>query len=232
MRSAQEHASAHDYWYYVVGDKHIGPVTSDNLLAALNSGELDGRTLVWREGLSSWVQADACTPLQSRLKEPDVSLTPPLVNEGPGKQVPPLPTPPPAFATTPIEYAGLHWRLLAGIIDFAVMIVPVYLIQAVAAAAFGASQPVELLSVILVWGCYYAVLHSSKWQATVGMKILKLRIMDRDGKRISFGRAAVRYFASLLSSALCYLGFLSIPFTPKKQGFHDQVVGTIVVKSG
>jgi hypothetical protein len=90
---------------------------------------------------------------------------------------------------------------------------------------------VILLSVYLLNWIYFSFLLSGSWQATLGMKLLKIRIVDGVGNRISFKRASARFFASILSALLLFVGFLIIPFNRKKQGLHDLVAGTFVLKN-
>jgi uncharacterized RDD family membrane protein YckC len=63
------------------------------------------------------------------------------------------------------------------------------------------------------------------------MKACGLKIVDHSGKCISFGRATGRYFAEVLSALFCLIGYLMIAWTSKKQGLHDLIAGTFVVKS-
>ena len=55
--------------------------------------------------------------------------------------------------------------------------------------------------------------------------------MDENGERISFGRANGRYWSKILSAFILCIGFLMAGFTKKKQGLHDIIAGTLVVKS-
>ena len=55
-------------------------------------------------------------------------------------------------------------------------------------------------------------------------------VTDEAGNRISFGRATGRYFGKLLSSLILSIGYLMIAFTQKKQGLHDILASTLVVK--
>jgi hypothetical protein len=88
----------------------------------------------------------------------------------------------------------------------------------------------ELLERI-IWWIYTSVLLSCPWQATLGMKVCGLKITDESGKRISFGRATGRYFASFLSVCPTLgIGFLMIAWTSRKQGLHDLIARTLVVK--
>ncbi len=73
---------------------------------------------------------------------------------------------------------------------------------------------------------YEALLTSSSWQATIGKRVLHLKVIDEAGNRISFGRATGRFFAKILSSMFMCIGFIMIAFTERKTGLHDMLAGT------
>jgi uncharacterized RDD family membrane protein YckC len=77
---------------------------------------------------------------------------------------------------------------------------------------------------------YYSLLHSSKWQATIGKKLLGLKVEDLKGNKLSFWRSLGRYIVSSLLSGILLIGFILAAFTEKKQALHDLIVGSIVVK--
>lgn len=77
---------------------------------------------------------------------------------------------------------------------------------------------------------YFAGLHASKWQGTLGKKILGLKVTDLQGNRISFWRAFGRYLAMSFLSGIFLIGYIIAAFTEKKQGLHDFIAGTLVVK--
>lgn len=77
---------------------------------------------------------------------------------------------------------------------------------------------------------YSATLESSAWQATLGKKLLGLKVSDAHGNRLSFARATARHFGKYLSSFL-FLGFILVGFTEKKQGLHDLIAGTLVIRN-
>lgn len=77
---------------------------------------------------------------------------------------------------------------------------------------------------------YYASLHSSKWQATIGKKIVKIKVTTLEGRRINFVRAAIRYIVMFLFSNILFIGYLLALFTSRKQTLHDLIAKTIVVK--
>jgi uncharacterized RDD family membrane protein YckC len=51
-----------------------------------------------------------------------------------------------------------------------------------------------------------------------------------NGERIPFGKALLRSVGKILSQMIFYIGFIMAAFTEKKQGLHDMIAGTIVVK--
>jgi uncharacterized RDD family membrane protein YckC len=88
----------------------------------------------------------------------------------------------------------------------------------------------QILVVAAGW-IYFAVMHSSRLQASLGQMALGISVTDYEGRRISFLRATGRYFASLLSYLICFIGYLMIAFTDRKQGLHDLIAGTVMVRS-
>ncbi len=69
-----------------------------------------------------------------------------------------------------------------------------------------------------------------RWQATLGKKLLGMKVVDYAGNRISFGRATGRYFAGFLSVLLLFIGLIMVAFTKRKQALHDKLASTLVVK--
>lgn len=78
---------------------------------------------------------------------------------------------------------------------------------------------------------YYAGLESSSWQATLGKQALGIKVTDLEGRRISFGRAVGRLFGKIPSGLILGIGFLMVAFTERKQGLHDMMADTLVVKT-
>lgn len=77
---------------------------------------------------------------------------------------------------------------------------------------------------------YFTVFEISGWMATPGKKILGLQVTDLNGQQIGFGRANGRYWGKIVSALILMIGFIMIAFTDKKQGLHDIMAGTLVIK--
>ena len=90
-----------------------------------------------------------------------------------------------------------------------------------------------LVYIVLVVGAvilYNTLLESSKWQGTIGKKVLGIIVTDEQGKRISFMRAFGRNLGKVLSGLIFYIGFIMVGFTEKKQGLHDIMAHTLVLR--
>lgn len=133
------------------------------------------------------------------------------------------------------QFAGFWVRFTAAMIDIVILLIPCLLVSFLLRASFRHGNPlVDFANPIMstaIWWAYSAVLQSSKWQATLGKKILGLKVCDYQGVRISFARASGRFFASYLSALLVGIGFIMVAFTRNKQGLHDFMAKTLVVRS-
>ena len=71
-----------------------------------------------------------------------------------------------------------------------------------------------------------------KWQATPGKMLVSLKVVDaRTGNSLSIRQAIGRYLAYFLSLIPLGLGFIWIAFDSKKQGWHDKLAGTVVIRT-
>lgn len=144
-----------------------------------------------------------------------------------------------------VSYAGFWLRVVAYVIDVLVLSIVsgIFILgPLLPRAGISPNNPwalinngsrqvlaIELLMMMLQW-CYWALLESSAWQATLGKKVLGLYVTDLSGKRISFVRASGRYFAMIISTLTVGIGYVMAGFTPKKQALHDMIAECLVLK--
>lgn len=60
----------------------------------------------------------------------------------------------------------------------------------------------------IVYFLYYTLMESSKWQGTLGKKIMNVQVAKAEGGRISFGRAAGRFLAKSFLSPILMIGYI------------------------
>jgi uncharacterized RDD family membrane protein YckC len=163
--------------------------------------------------------------------------------------------PQPAIYAQPVAspYAGFWIRFVAHLIDgivIGIVAAPLYFLLVfptiiriineaqqnggepspeMIASIFGGMSVFLLLAFAGQW-LYDALLTSSSWQGTIGKRVLKLKVVDEQGNRVSFGRATGRYFSKIISGMVMYVGFIMIAFTDRKRGLHDMIAGTLVMK--
>ncbi|GAB4364965.1 MAG: RDD family protein [Deltaproteobacteria bacterium] len=77
---------------------------------------------------------------------------------------------------------------------------------------------------------YYVYLHGAFGQ-TFGKMALRIRVVNEDGTPISYGKALARWFGYLLCDLTLYVGYFWAAFDARKQGLHDRICRTIVVRS-
>ncbi len=87
-----------------------------------------------------------------------------------------------------------------------------------------------VLSSIAVGWLYFALMESSKNQATLGKMALNLKVTDMEGNPVSFGRASLRYFGKILSGMIMMIGYILAGLTEKKQALHDMIAGCLVIR--
>lgn len=99
------------------------------------------------------------------------------------------------------------------------------LVASIAAMAAGVWLVVCIIDIL-----YYALMESSKYQATLGKMALGIKVTDMNGERISFGKALLRAVGRILSQIIMFIGYIIAAFTEKKQALHDMIAGTLVLK--
>lgn len=122
-----------------------------------------------------------------------------------------------------IIYAGFWKRLSAGIIDWIILIIA----SGILSFIFG--ETTSIFGTLTAW-LYFAFFESSVKQATPGKMALHLQVTDEQGKKLTFWRATGRHFAKIISTLIIFIGYLMIGWTKKKQGLHDIIAKTLVIR--
>ncbi|MBI5019085.1 RDD family protein [Candidatus Gottesmanbacteria bacterium] len=121
------------------------------------------------------------------------------------------------------KYGGFWKRLLAYAIDTLLIYIVFWLIPGV-----DMEDTWVNVAMFVAWTAYFVWMVGT-YGATIGKMVLKLKIVKENGKRVSYSDALLRELASYLSLFVLGIGFLSIGWDPRKQGWHDKIAKTIVV---
>ena len=143
-------------------------------------------------------------------------------------------------AAAPARYAGLASRTAAFAVDIVLAQIVFLLgaaLVALVASLVGGLRPDWLAQAlagagwIVTVGVYFVVFWTLAGQ-TLGMRLVGLRVTDREGKPPSVPRAMLRFVALLVAIAPLFLGLATIPFDRRRRGLQDIVAGTTVSFDG
>ena len=95
-----------------------------------------------------------------------------------------------------------------------------------------------VLAMVGPWVCnglfaiFYGIwLESSVWQATLGKRLMGIKVVDLQGQRISFTKSSGRCLAKGLSTLTLGIGYLTPLWDHRKQTLHDKAAGCLVVRA-
>lgn len=131
------------------------------------------------------------------------------------------------------EYAGFWIRVLASMIDSTIITLVVFPIGFFAGyMGLAESTAFAFLQLVLqVLGIAFYIVCWVKFAGTPGKRLLKLKVLDADtGDNLSTGKAILRYIMYIVSTLALLLGLIWVAFDKKKQGWHDKVANSVVVK--
>ena len=131
------------------------------------------------------------------------------------------------------QYAGFGIRLGAYIIDAIIIGFIVGILTAIGRAINSDSLVGLSSGVSGAIGFFYLVYFWATSGQTPGKRILGLRVVGRDGRTGGIGwvPAIIRWIGYLISGAIIFIGFLWILWDGQKQGWHDKLAGTHVIRS-
>ncbi|HEU0035434.1 MAG TPA: RDD family protein [Kofleriaceae bacterium] len=170
---------------------------------------------------------------------------------------PRIPVEPPKAAVrgAPVVHVVGFWkRALAAAIDLTIVIPTALLLTLIVSRLSGvrlpssnmhlldidlwidlvlATDPALVMAMVLVFavGLTYLLVFHIVVGRTLGMRVLKLRVIDVYGDRPSPARCAARCAGYLASVATLFLGFLWMGFDSEKRGLQDWIAGTYVIRA-
>lgn len=137
-----------------------------------------------------------------------------------------------------IEYAGFWVRTGATVIDaLLTMLITFPLLISIYGSSYFDGETTGLVAgpadFLISW-VFPAVAAITFWvlkQATPGKMAISAKIVDAaTGKPASTAQLIGRYFAYIISTLPLCLGFFWVAFDKRKQGWHDKLAGTVVIK--
>lgn len=140
----------------------------------------------------------------------------------------------------PPAYAGIVSRAVAFVIDALLIDAAMLVLAACTSLVLSVLVPdgVEpgiagVLAGLGVWGLVGAAYFIAFWTLTgqtAGMRVMRLKIVDATGTRPRVVRAAIRLVGMWLAAIPLFAGFALILFDGRRQGLHDKLARTFVMR--
>jgi len=139
-----------------------------------------------------------------------------------------------AYSGLKVQYASIGVRIIAFILDL-IIVFTFLLVLDMTGKIFNIFINHDALQVIisvaLIWLLYNGIFESSKYQATIGKMILRIKVVDIQGRRLHFLKALLREIFTIFSILPLGFGVWAIEGNSVKQGWHDKLSDCYVIKS-
>jgi len=122
------------------------------------------------------------------------------------------------------RYANFLVRFFAVLIDSFIFI----LLLKVLTVFIKEGSPYFLILFVIIWWLYVTLLLSSSWSATVGQKILGLKVITINDEKLTFKQASLRVIYAFFLAPFI-LPLMMYFFSDKRQTLHDYLSKSVVV---
>lgn len=165
------------------------------------------------------------------------------------------PAPRPSVRSAPVVHVVGFWkRAVAAAIDLAMVVPTALLLTVIVGKIAGVHLPsshlhlfdidlwidlvlatdpalVMAMTMLLAVALAYLLVTHIVLGRTLGMRVLKMKIIDVYGDRPSPARCAARCAGYVAGLATLFLGFLWMGFDSEKRGLQDWIAGTYVIRA-
>lgn len=140
---------------------------------------------------------------------------------------------------TKYEYAGFWIRVVANIVDNLLIFIVVFLVGMILGVLgifnpqnFNSSANFTLWELLINLSiAVFVIVCWIKYAGTPAKRLFGLKVLNATtGERLSVGQAIIRYLGYILAAVFLLLGFIWVAFDKRKQGWHDKLANSVVVK--
>ena len=129
-------------------------------------------------------------------------------------------------ATT--DKVGFWIRVGAYLIDAVILIV----VDTIVGLIFQHNQALQqLIGLVISLGYFVYFWSAAGGGQTLGMRALKIKVVKTDGSQLDYVGGLIRYVGLFISFVVIFIGVIWVAFDPNKQGWHDKIAGTYVVRA-
>lgn len=137
--------------------------------------------------------------------------------------------------TSPQYFAGFDLRILAVVLDWFIILGVTSVLGLIFAlilndrktTIFILSSGLLLMPILKF---IYQVILETKQQATIGKKLMNIRVTNLNGLKPKFSEILIRNLAKIISTATFFFGYFYLFLNKKQQTLHDLMANTLVIK--
>jgi uncharacterized RDD family membrane protein YckC len=132
-----------------------------------------------------------------------------------------------------LEYAGFWLRLGATVLDLVILMVLLFALYSIFFTCTAEiSERRYFIFALVSWLIKIAYFIGFWiWRGqTPGKMIAGIKIIRTDSSPLDWSHAVLRYFGYIVCCLTIFIGFIWIAFDERKQGLHDKIADTYVVK--
>ena len=259
-------------WYYAESGRQVGPIKEEALEALARSGVVKPDTLVWQQGMSNWQAYGMVRPVVAAPAEYPLSVTTApepatrfcsecgrpfaqseLIPFGSSfvcaacKETFTHKLREGVAARGAVHYGGFWIRVVAILIDGAILFTVGMLLNVVGALVFAKGGGIRAPGVMVAYSgallayqgvifllnlaiyLSYQVYFLTRYGATPGKMALRLKVITSSGGPISVPLAIGRFFANYVSGLTLGIGYIMAGFDEQKRALHDRICDTRVI---
>lgn len=129
-----------------------------------------------------------------------------------------------------MNYGSPGSRFVAFLIDAVILWAINFVVVLVLSGIIKQSQAIAYVFELII-SIGYWVVYQSKATQTVGKRLMHLKVVDASGKTPSMMTFFLReIIGKFISAIILLIGYLMILWDGKRQGLHDKIASTFVVK--
>lgn len=129
------------------------------------------------------------------------------------------------------HYAGFWWRVAAYCLDKVFIVLLVDLLLLPLSIFFEIYSEMAIYTLLVLMAVVYHIFCWIKFAGTPGKLLFKLKVLNVEtGQKITLKQAVIRCLSYIPSTIILFCGFFWIAFDEKKQGWHDKLAKTVVIR--
>lgn len=134
--------------------------------------------------------------------------------------------------STAVKYAGFFIRWVANFVDILILFIISILVLFGLLVVFPEGTYISFIfpSLVFVISAGYFIVLTYGMGATIGKRILGLKVISSKGEKLSFRQVVLRETLGKIASGLILgIGYIMAGFTEKKEALHDKIAKTNVI---